>query len=92
MRTGGRWLAVGSVEYMLPLMANEMIQGVAFTDFGTVENDIGFDQFRVTAGLGLRVTIPAMGPVPLAFDFAFPILKERFDDRQIFSFYVGFAR
>lgn len=92
VRTGGRWMAVGSVEYMLPLMANESIQGVAFTDFGTVENDIGFDQFRVTAGFGLRLTIPAMGPVPLAFDFAFPVLKERFDDEQIFSFYVGFNR
>lgn len=92
VRTGGRWMAVGSVEYMLPLMANETIQGVAFTDFGTVEDKVGFDQFRVTAGLGLRLTIPAMGPVPLAFDFAFPIVSERFDDEQIFSFYVGFNR
>ena len=30
-----------------------------------------------------------MGPVPLAFDFAFPIASEDFDREQIFSFYVG---
>lgn len=91
-RTGGRWMALGSVEYQLPLMANETVQGVAFTDFGTVENDVGFDNFRMTAGVGLRLTIPAMGPVPLAFDFAFPIFKEKFDDDQIFSFYLGLSR
>jgi outer membrane protein insertion porin family len=92
VRVGGRWMALGTVEYMAPLMANEMIQGVVFTDFGTVENDVGFDEFRATAGLGLRVTVAAMGPAPLAFDFAFPIFKEDTDDIRIFSFYVGMTR
>jgi outer membrane protein insertion porin family len=92
VRIGGEFLAVGSVEYLFPLMANEMIQGVVFTDFGTVEEDVSFDQFRLAAGAGLRVTVPAMGPAPLAFDFAFPILSEDFDDEQIFSFYVGMTR
>ena len=89
VRVGGRWLVLGTVEYMLPLLANESIQGVVFTDYGTVENDVAFDEFRVTAGAGFRITIPAMGPVPLAFDFAFPVVDQRGDDRQFFSFYVG---
>ena len=55
-------------------------------------DDVSFDDFRVTAGFGLRVTVPAMGPVPLAFDFAFPIASEDFDDEQVFSFYVGVTR
>ena len=89
VRVGGRWLMLASAEYMAPLMASEMIQGVLFTDTGTVQNDVGVDKYRVTAGFGLRVTVPAMGPVPLAFDFAFPVLKQDEDDTRVFSFYVG---
>jgi len=92
VRVGGQWMALGSVEYLVPLMANETIQGVVFSDFGTVENDVGFNDFRLSVGAGLRVTVPAMGPVPLAFDFASPIIREDFDDTRIFSFSVGFAR
>jgi outer membrane protein insertion porin family len=92
-RIGGRWLALGSVEYMIPLMANEMLHGVVFTDFGTVENTVGFQDFRLSVGAGIRISIPqVLGPVPLAFDFGFPILKEEFDDERIFNFYVGFTR
>ncbi|MEZ6146335.1 MAG: hypothetical protein R3B91_13160 [Planctomycetaceae bacterium] len=43
-------------------------------------------------GAGLRLVIPAMGPAPIALDFAYPLLKEKFDEKQIFSFYVGFTR
>lgn len=92
-RIGGRWLALGSVEYMIPLMASEMLHGVVFSDFGTVERDVSFEHFRLSVGAGLRISIPqVLGPVPLAFDFGFPILKERFDDERIFNFYVGFTR
>jgi outer membrane protein insertion porin family len=30
-----------------------------------------------------------MGPAPLAFDFAWPVLSESEDDEQMFSFYIG---
>ena len=63
-----------------------------FSDFGTIEEDVSFDAFRLTVGAGLRVTIPQMGAVPLAFDFGFPVLKEDFDDERIFSFYVSVNR
>ena len=36
---GGNWMAIGSVEYMFPLMANETSELVGFSDFGTVEPD-----------------------------------------------------
>ena len=45
---------------------------------------------RVAAGFGLRITIPMMGPAPIALDFAFPIAYEPGDLKQIFSFFVGF--
>ncbi len=63
------------------------ILGLAFfVDSGTVADDFTFDEYRVTAGVGLRMYIPAFGQSPLAFDFAFPIMKEDTDDTQIFSF------
>ncbi len=92
MKVGGNWMALGTVEYMLPLTANDQIRMVGFTDFGTVEEDVGFDDFRVSAGVGFRLIIPAMGPAPIAFDFAWPIVDEKTDDRRMFSFYVGFTR
>ncbi|MEX1096589.1 MAG: BamA/TamA family outer membrane protein [Planctomycetales bacterium] len=92
VQVGGQWLALGSVEYMVPVTADENLQVVAFTDFGTVENDVTFDHFRLSVGAGIRLTVPAMGPVPLAFDFGVPILKEPFDDDRLFSFFVGFNR
>ena len=89
---GGTWQLLGTAEYRIPLTADDMINMVAFTDFGTVESDVALDNFRVTVGVGLRVVVPAMGPVPLAFDFGFPIASEDFDDERIFSFYVGINR
>ena len=86
---GGTFQTLSTMEYRMPVTADDMIQVVAFTDIGTVDNRVSFDRFRATVGLGLRVTIPAMGQVPLAFDFGFPVAKEIFDDERIFSFYVG---
>ena len=40
-------------------------------------------------GFGFRVKIPALGPVPVAFDFAFPLNKTPGDNTQVFAFYVG---
>lgn len=90
--TGGTFQALGTVEYRLPLTADDMISMVVFSDFGTVDDQVSMQEFRATAGFGARVTIPAMGPVPLAFDFAFPIASQDFDREQIFSFYVGVNR
>lgn len=92
VRVGGRFQALGTAEYRFPLLANEMLAGVVFTDFGTVEKSASLDEFRLTVGAGLRVTVPALGPVPLAFDWAFPVLEERNDDNRVFSFYVGLNR
>ncbi|QDU11792.1 Outer membrane protein assembly factor BamA precursor [Gimesia aquarii] len=89
---GGRWSFLGSAQYMVPITADEMIQMVFFSDFGTVEESVSLDQFRVSVGAGLRLTVPAMGPVPVALDFAVPLAKETFDETQVFSFYVGFTR
>ena len=92
VNVGGQFLALGSVQYMFPLLANDSLHGVVFSDFGTVNDNVSLDNFRASIGTGLRVTIPAFGPVPLAFDFAIPVAKADGDRTQVFSFYVGVQR
>ena len=93
-QTGGRFRFLGSAEYQFPITADDMFKGVVFLDYGTVERDIQFkaENLRVAPGFGFRVAIPAMGPAPLAFDFGFPIASAPTDQRQLFSFFVGFNR
>lgn len=86
---GGRFLTLGTAEYMLPVTANEMIKVVAFTDMGTVEEDVTLENFRISVGAGLRVTVPMMGPVPIALDFAVPLSQQKSDIEQVFSFFIG---
>ncbi len=94
IRVGGEFRLLGSVEYMFPLTADDMIKGVFFCDYGTVEEKIEIknENFRVAPGFGVRLFIPAMGPAPLAFDFAFPVADAAGDDRRIFSFFIGYLR
>jgi len=89
---GGFFQTLGTVEYMMPVTANEAVRVVAFSDFGTVDRAVSFEEFRVSVGAGLRITVPQMGPVPIALDWAFPVVKQETDIRQIFSFYIGLTR
>ncbi|WDQ17290.1 BamA/OMP85 family outer membrane protein [Rhodopirellula sp. P2] len=94
VEVGGQFQWLNSVEYMFPLTADDAFRGVAFVDFGTVEQDIEIDtdNFRVAPGFGLRVAIPMLGPAPLAFDFAFPVAMADTDDERMFSFYMSAIR
>lgn len=89
---GGQFQLLGTVEYMFPVMANEMVKVVGFTDFGTVEEEVTLNNFRVSVGAGLRIQVPGMGPVPIALDWAVPVVKQDFDREQLFSFYIGINR
>jgi outer membrane protein insertion porin family len=94
VRIGGEFRWINSLEYFFPLTADDMIKGVVFCDFGTVEEKIELqsENFRLAPGFGFRVNVPALGPAPLAFDFAFPILQAEADDQQMFSFFFGALR
>ena len=96
VRVGGEFQWLNSLEYMFPVTADDMIRGVVFCDFGTVERDITINKenFRVAAGFGFRIHMPAagMGGAPLAFDFAFPVATADGDEEQMFSFYMGVSR
>jgi outer membrane protein insertion porin family len=92
VQVGGRFQWLNSAQYLFPITADEMLHGVVFCDFGTVEQDVTIKDFRVAPGAGLRITVPAMGPAPIALDFAWAVNHADFDDRQVFSFSLGFSR
>jgi len=78
VRVGGEFQWINTIEYLFPITADDMIKGVAFCDFGTVEEnvEINSDNFRVAPGVGLRVHVPALGETATG------------DEEQVFSFYI----
>jgi outer membrane protein insertion porin family len=91
-RVGGNFEYLGSAEYLLPITADNTIQIVTFSDFGTVDSTVTLNAFRLSVGAGFRLSIPLMGPVPIAVDFAVPIMKQPFDTTQVVSFSFGLLR
>ncbi len=92
VQVGGEFSWINSVEYLFPITADDMLRGVVFCDFGTVAPSVALDDFRVAPGVGLRITVPALGPAPIALDFAVPVARADTDDLQVFSFNIGFLR
>jgi outer membrane protein insertion porin family len=75
-------------EVSFPLVG-KMLRGVAFVDMGSVDDDFAIKCWRVTPGIGVRLTLDFFGPVPMAFDLGFPMVKSDEDDTQVFSFSLG---
>ncbi len=95
VEVGGNAQWIANLEYTFPLFRDraggrwrDYLRGAVFVDSGTVVNDYqNFDErIRASAGVGLRIQIPGMGPVPFALDFGFPIREEPQDDDQVISF------
>ena len=94
IHVGGDFELLASAEYMFPITADDMLRAVVFCDTGTVEPSINHwnETYRVAPGFGLRIAIPAMGPAPIALDFAFPVASQREDSKEVFSFFIGLGR
>lgn len=91
-KVGGDFMFLNSLEYQIPVIANDQVYVVGFVDTGTVEASTEIKDYRVSAGFGLRFVVPIFGPVPIALDFGFPIVKNQADQTQVFSFWLGFFR
>lgn len=87
---GGNFELLNSAEYQIPLLANDQLYSVFFCDTGTVEESTKITNYRVSIGTGLRIVVPMMGPVPIAIDFGFPLVKGPQDQTQLVSFWVGY--
>jgi outer membrane protein assembly complex protein YaeT len=91
--TGGDFMLLNSLEYQIPVKANDQIYLVTFIDSGTVEPEaFELKEYRISAGVGVRFTVPMLGPVPIALDLGFPINHASGDREQVFSFFIGFTR
>ena len=84
---GGTFSFFAGAEVRQPVF-DDIVSVVGFIDTGTVDGEISFDEYRVSVGAGLRIYVPQLSPVPLAFDFGFPLLKQETDRRRVFSFSV----
>ncbi|MDY7010999.1 MAG: outer membrane protein assembly factor BamA [Planctomycetota bacterium] len=87
---GGDFKMFLGSEYSFPIIARNL-RGVVFIDSGTVEKNIEIGDYRVSAGVGLRLHLPFFGPVPMSLDFGFPINKTDEDDTQLVSFSIGWV-
>jgi outer membrane protein insertion porin family len=92
VRIGGDFEWLNTLEYLFPLTADDMMHGVAFVDYGSVAENVTLKDIRVAPGFGLRITVPAMGPAPIALDFSWPVASAPYDDKQVFSFSIGLQR
>jgi outer membrane protein insertion porin family len=90
---GGDFLLLASAEYQIPVRAADNVFVVGFVDSGTVSPRVDdWETYRVSAGFGVRFVVPMLGPVPIALDFGFPIVKGKYDREQVFNFFMGFTR
>ncbi len=88
---GGHTQVLACAEYLFPITADDMLKGVIFCDSGTSDRNFGdwSDRYRVSIGMGLRITIPWMGSVPIALDFAVPLSDNPYDEKEVFGFSMG---
>ena len=82
---GGQFEFVARAQYEIPVY-EELVRWAFFTDQGTIQDEIGLDQWRVAVGTGIRLNVPFFSQAPIAFDLGFPLIEEEGDDTQIFSF------
>ncbi|MGN1062884.1 MAG: BamA/TamA family outer membrane protein, partial [Alphaproteobacteria bacterium] len=95
---GGNWYATASAELQFPLgLPKELgLKGKVFSDAGVIGKPDGYnsqtmyysDKMRLSAGTGILWQSP-MGMINL--DFAFPIIKEKFDETKVFRLNFGKA-
>ncbi len=96
---GGESYLSGSVEWLYPLYSTvqpgtykaiESLRGVLFLDWavlGEKANSIDLDDTRASVGFGVGLAYP----LPIQLNFGFPIRRFSGDQRQTFSFSIGFG-
>jgi outer membrane protein assembly factor BamA len=91
---GGDFQSYGTIEYTVPVTADDMFRLAAFVDggFDSRTSRVEGSDIRISPGLGVRISVPAMGPAPISVDFAVPVVQNPNDQKQLVNFSVGVAR
>ncbi len=90
---GGNFEFYNSAELLVPVSGGDEFMLAFFVDTGLATESIKhWDTYRVAPGIGMRISIPMLGPAPLALDFAFPVVKNDSDEKEIFSFSIQGSR
>ena len=94
---GGEGLLTGSLEYSVPVTADDRLRLLGFVDAGYVTahaEDVltAWDELRVAPGVGFRWQVPFLGLTTIEVDLAVPVLKQSGDKTQTLSFSFGAAR
>jgi len=91
---GGKTMAVGTLEYSVPLPLGDWVRFATFYDIGFVSRsayDYSFDDYNDDWGIGLRLDIPMLGPMRL--DYAFPLSTDAYNDKGgNFNFTFGYTQ
>lgn len=85
---GGDFRMLLGLQYEKPLL-DDFLRGVIFLDQGTVLDNPGIEDWRMSTGFGFRIKAPFLGAAPFAIDFGFPILQEKDDETQLISFDIS---
>lgn len=92
---GGNWMVWGGAELAFPMGLDELgIRGRTFVDVGTTgkpdninSSDVDYSSSpRVAIGFGFEWTSP-MGKIDI--DFGFPIVKQKYDETEVFRLNFG---
>ena len=92
---GGNWMVWGGAEMSFPMGLDELgIRGRTFVDIGTTGKPDNIDMTdvnyssspRVAVGFGFEWTSP-MGKIDI--DFGFPVVKEKYDETEVFRLNFG---
>jgi outer membrane protein insertion porin family len=82
---GSDWIFLAGAEVTVPLVG-ENLAWLLFVDSGAIDTG----PYRAAVGVGIQITIPQLlGPVPMRFEVAAPVMKDDDDDTQAFSFSIG---
>jgi outer membrane protein assembly factor BamA len=87
---GGDFLFLNSIEYQVPVRANDGIFEDAFIDGGMVGQKVEIKDYRVSAGFGVRLAILMLGSAPTGQDSASPSVKRSEAPERLFSFWMGY--
>ena len=92
---GGNWMVYSGAEFSFPVGLDELgISAHVFTDVGMLgepdninKADVDYsDKARISAGFGFQWLSP-MGKIDI--DFGFPIVKENYDETEVFRLNFG---